>query len=58
MRKVKFCPDLTQIIWEKGVMVGQGDLQRIKLNECIKDHCVAYCKEDGKCHKYMNGVEE
>ena len=30
---------------------------RIQLNKCIKDQCVAYCKEDGKCHKYMNEVE-
>ena len=37
--------------------IGNGDYQRIQLNECIKDQCVAYGKEDGKCHKYMNEVE-
>ena len=54
---LKFCPDLTQVVWEKAMMVGHGDYQRIQLNECIKERCVAYCKEDGKCHKYMNDVE-
>ena len=44
-------------IWEKAMMVGHGDYQRIQLNECIKERCVAYCEEDGKCHKYMNEVE-
>lgn len=53
---LKFCPDLTQVVWEKAMMVGHGDYQRIQLNECIKERCVAYCKEDGKCHKYMNDV--
>ena len=56
-RKLKFCPDLTQVVWEKAMMVGHGDYQRIQLNKCIKDQFVAYCKEDGKCHKYMNEVE-
>lgn len=55
---LKFCPDLTQVTWEKAMMVGHGDYQRIQLNECIKERCVAYCKEDGKCHKYMNEVEK
>ena len=56
-RKLKFCPDLTQVVWEKAMMVGNGGYQRIQLNECIKEQCVAYCREDGKCHKYMNEVE-
>ena len=54
---LKFCPDLTQVIWEKAMMVGHGDYQRIQLNECIKEQCAAYCEKDGKCHKYMNDVE-
>lgn len=56
MSKVKFCPDLTQVIWQKAMLAGNGDFQRIQLNECIKEQCAAYCKEDGKCHKYMNEV--
>ena len=56
-RKLKFCPDLTQVVWEKAMMVGHGDYQRIQLNECIKEQCAAYCEDDGKCHKYMNDVE-
>ena len=39
------------------MMVGNGDYQRIQLNECIKEQCAAYCEKDGKCHKYMNDVE-
>lgn len=54
-RKLKFCPDLTQVIWEKAMLVGNGDFQRIQLNECIKEKCAAYC--NGKCRKYMNDVE-
>ena len=46
-----------KLIWEKAMLAGNGDFQRIQLNECIKEQCVAYCKEDGKCHKYMNEVE-
>lgn len=56
-RKLKFCPDLTQVVWEKAMMVGHGDYQRIQLNECIKEQCAAYCEKDGKCKKYMNDVE-
>ena len=56
-RKLKFCPDLTQVVWAKAMMVGNGDYQRIQLNECIKEQCAAYCEKDGKCHKYMNDVE-
>ena len=46
-RKLKFCPDLTQVVWEKAMMVGHGDYQRIQLNECIKEQCAAYCEDDG-----------
>ena len=35
MSKVKFCPGLTQVIWEKAMLAGNGDFQRIQLNECI-----------------------
>lgn len=56
-RKLKFCPDLTQVVWEKAMMAGHGDYQRIQLNECIKEQCAAYCEKDGKCKKYMNDVE-
>lgn len=28
-KHVKICPDLTQVIWEKAMLVGNGDFQRI-----------------------------
>ena len=46
--KLKFCPDLTQVVWEKAMMVGNGDYQRIQLNKCIKRHD-AYLRWKEKC---------
>ena len=51
---VKICPDLTQVIWEKAMCVGNGDYQRIQLNECLKEKCAAYYK--GRCCKYNNNL--
>lgn len=53
-KHVKICPDLTQVIWEKAMLVGDGDFQRIQLNECLKDKCAAY--HEGRCCKYNNNL--
>lgn len=53
---MKYCPDLTTVLWEKAILRGRGDYQRVVLNECIKEKCVAY--KDGICLKYQNTVCE
>ena len=56
MSEMKKCPDLTRIVWEKAIMVGKGDFQRIILNDCITNHCAAY--KNGKCMKYGTEITE
>lgn len=53
---MKKCPDLTQIVWEKAIMVGKGDFQRIILNDCITSHCAAF--KNGRCMKYGTFVKD
>ena len=50
MGKLKFCPDLTQVIWEKAMMVGHGDFQRIRPDECIIEPPQIYWSKNRQLH--------
>lgn len=53
---MKICPDLTTISWEKAMLRGHGDFQRVNMHECIGETCAAY--SDGICKKYDTEVKE
>lgn len=53
---MKICPDMTTVAWEKAIMRGMGDYQRVVLKQCVMEQCAAY--DDGFCKKYGQTIFE